>query len=97
MVQADNRVAVLLDSAIRARVRGVLLRGRAKLLFHERAAKLNRQIHSKYVGKKAMRDAKVMAYFESDDTTIVIETRSIISWDSKKSPSSRVRGLPIEF
>jgi len=95
-IQRNDRVAVLLDSAVRSKVWGVLIRGRAQLLYRERASKLNRLIHAKYLGKKAMRDPKVVSYFAGDDATIVVETISVVSWDSRKS-SIPTRGLAIQL
>jgi hypothetical protein len=54
-------------------LRGVLIRGRADLLYGEEARQINLLIHLKYVTVRGLNDAEVASYLsKGDDVTIKI-------------------------
>jgi nitroimidazol reductase NimA-like FMN-containing flavoprotein (pyridoxamine 5'-phosphate oxidase superfamily) len=63
-------------------LKGVLIRGRVKLIDGKEAQQINRSIHLKYVTLEALNDPNVSSYLsEGDDITIKISMDNLISWN----------------
>jgi len=97
-IKADNSVAVLIDAAREGfKIRGLLIKGRAEVLEGSEARNMNRRIHLKYMGAKALKHPRVSAYLSGDDVTIRIRPENICSWDYMKLPISKIKGLNLSF
>ena len=63
---------------------GVLMQGKAHIIRGVRSRRLNRLVHTKYLGSKMIRRKKWRDFMAEDDATIVLEPRKVISWDFTK-------------
>lgn len=62
-------------------LRGVLVRGRAELVYGEEARRINRLIHLKYVTPEGLNNTEVAAYLsKGDDVTNKVHLDRLISW-----------------
>ena len=82
-LRARPRASVMIDvSKAGLNLKGVLIRGRAKLVDGEEAQQINRSIHLKYVTTEALNDPNVASYLsKGDDITIKISMDHLISWN----------------
>jgi PPOX class probable F420-dependent enzyme len=97
-IKGDPKVSVLIDAANEGyKVRGVLFRGHAEIVEGQAARKINERIHRKYMGIEALRNPKLSDALSGDDTTIKVESDSMVSWDFTKLAVSRVKGLALQF
>ena len=71
-------------------LKGVLIRGKVKLIEGKEAQQINRSIHLKYVTSDALNDPKVASYLsKGDDITIKISMDHLISWNLADSNAGK--------
>jgi nitroimidazol reductase NimA-like FMN-containing flavoprotein (pyridoxamine 5'-phosphate oxidase superfamily) len=82
-LKARPRASVMIDvSRAGLNLRGVLIRGRVKLVDGEEAQRINRSIHLKYVTPEALNDPSVASYLsEGDNVTVKVHMDRLISWN----------------
>jgi nitroimidazol reductase NimA-like FMN-containing flavoprotein (pyridoxamine 5'-phosphate oxidase superfamily) len=90
-LRARSRTSVMIDvSKAGLNLKGVLIRGRVKLVDGKEAQQINRSIHLKYVTSEALNDPNVDSYLsEGDDITIKISMDHLISWNLADSKAGR--------
>jgi nitroimidazol reductase NimA-like FMN-containing flavoprotein (pyridoxamine 5'-phosphate oxidase superfamily) len=90
-LRARSRASVMIDvSKAGLNLKGVLIRGRAKLVDGKEAQQINRSIHLKYVTSEALNEPNVASYLtEGDDITIKISMDHLISWNLADSEAGR--------
>lgn len=97
-IEENPKVCVLVDSAQAGmRVRGAMITGEAEILHGADAKRINRMIHLRYMGSRGLAARSVQDYLSSDDVTIRVNPKRIVSWDLTKSPVSKVKAPPLEF
>lgn len=63
-------------------LKGVLIKGQVELVIGEKARKINRLIHLKYVMPDALNDLIVASYLsKGDDATVKVHMDHLISWN----------------
>ena len=90
-LRARPRASVMIDvSKAGLNLRGVLIRGKVKLVDGEEAQQINRSIHLKYVTSEALNDPNVASYLsKDDDITIKISMDRLISWNLADSKAGQ--------
>ena len=90
-LRARPRASVMIDvSRAGLELKGVLIRGRAELVYGEEARRINRSIHLKYVTQEGLSDANVAAYLsKGDDVTVKIHMDHFISWNLAGSKAGK--------
>jgi nitroimidazol reductase NimA-like FMN-containing flavoprotein (pyridoxamine 5'-phosphate oxidase superfamily) len=96
-LQARPRASVMIDlSREGLNLKGVLIRGRVKLVKGDEARKINRLIHLKYVKQEALSDDSIASYLSrGDDITVKVHMDHLVSWnlaDSKAGKALRAGG-----
>lgn len=82
-LRARPRASVMIDvSKAGLNLKGVLIRGRVKLVNGKEAQEINRSIHLKYVTPDALNDPNVVSYLAGgDDITVKVSMDHLISWN----------------
>jgi general stress protein 26 len=90
-LRARPHASVMIDvSKAGLNLKGVLIRGRVKLVDGKEALQINRSIHLKYVTSEALNDPSVASYLsKGDDITIKISMDHLISWNLADSKAER--------
>src|SRR5918996_1726619 len=90
-LRARPRGSVMIDvSKAGLNIKGVLIRGKVKLVDGEEAQRINRSIHLKYVTLEALNDPNVASYLsKGDDITIKISMDHLISWNLADSKAGQ--------
>jgi hypothetical protein len=71
-------------------LKGVLIRGRVKLVDGKEAQQINRSIHLKYVTSEALSDPNVSSYLsKGDDITIKISMDHLVTWNLADSEAGQ--------
>jgi nitroimidazol reductase NimA-like FMN-containing flavoprotein (pyridoxamine 5'-phosphate oxidase superfamily) len=85
------RASVMIDvSRAGLNLKGVLIRGRVELVDGEKARRINRSIHLKYVTPEALSDPSVASYLsEGDDVTVKVHIDDLISWNLAGSKAGK--------
>jgi nitroimidazol reductase NimA-like FMN-containing flavoprotein (pyridoxamine 5'-phosphate oxidase superfamily) len=85
------RASVMIDvSRAGLNLKGVLIRGRVELVDGEKARRINRSIHLKYVTPEALSDPSVASYLsEGDDVTAKVHIDDLISWNLAGSKAGK--------
>ncbi len=85
------RASVMIDvSRAGLNLKGVLIRGRVELVDGEKARRINRSIHLKYVTQEALSDPSVASYLsEGDDVTVKVHIDDLISWNLAGSKAGK--------
>src|SRR5918995_1078036 len=93
-LRARPRGSVMIDvSKAGLNLKGVLIRGKVKLVDGEEAQQINRSIHLKYVTLEALNDPNVASYLsKGDDITIKVSMDHLISWSLADSKAGRALG-----
>lgn len=90
-LRARPRATVMIDvSKAGLNLKGVLIRGKVKLIEGKEAQQINRSIHLKDVTSDALNDPKVASYLsKGDDITIKISMDHLISWNLADSNAGK--------
>jgi nitroimidazol reductase NimA-like FMN-containing flavoprotein (pyridoxamine 5'-phosphate oxidase superfamily) len=90
-LRARPRASVMIDvSRAGLDLKGVLIRGRAELVYGEEARRINCSIHLKYVKPEGLSDTNVAAYLsKGDDVTVKIHMDHLISWNLAGSKAGK--------
>jgi general stress protein 26 len=90
-LRARSRASVMIDvSKAGLNLKGVLIRGKVKLVDGEEAQRINRSSHLKYVTSEAQNDPNVASYLsKGDDITIKISMDHLISWNLADSKAGQ--------
>jgi nitroimidazol reductase NimA-like FMN-containing flavoprotein (pyridoxamine 5'-phosphate oxidase superfamily) len=90
-LKARPRASVMIDiSRAGLNLRGVLIRGRVKLVYGQEATQTNRLIHLKYVTPKGLNNAEVASYLsKGDDITIRVHIDHLVSWNLADSKGGK--------
>jgi nitroimidazol reductase NimA-like FMN-containing flavoprotein (pyridoxamine 5'-phosphate oxidase superfamily) len=93
-LRARPRASVMIDvSKAGLNLKGVLIRGRVKLVDGKEAQQINRSIHLKYVTPDALNDPNVASYLSGgDDITVKISMDHLISWNLADSKAGQALG-----
>ena len=96
-LRARPRATVMIDvSKARLDLKGVFIRGKVELVEGEKARRINRSIHLKYVTPEALSEPSVASYLsKGDDVTVKVHMDRLISWnlsDSKAGRALRIGG-----
>jgi general stress protein 26 len=88
---ARSHASVMIDvSKAGLNLKGVLIRGRVKLVDGKEAQQINRSIHLKYVTSDALNDPNVASYLsKGDDITIKISIDNLVSWNLADSKAGQ--------
>jgi nitroimidazol reductase NimA-like FMN-containing flavoprotein (pyridoxamine 5'-phosphate oxidase superfamily) len=71
-------------------LKGVLIRGRVKLVNGDEARRINHLIHLKYVNPEAFSDDSVASYLSrGDDITVKVHVDHLVSWNLADSKAGR--------
>jgi nitroimidazol reductase NimA-like FMN-containing flavoprotein (pyridoxamine 5'-phosphate oxidase superfamily) len=90
-LRARSHASVMIDlSREGLNLKGVLIRGRIKLVEGEEAKRINRLIHLKYVNPEALSDDSVASYLSrGDDITVKVHMDHLVSWNLADSNAGR--------
>jgi nitroimidazol reductase NimA-like FMN-containing flavoprotein (pyridoxamine 5'-phosphate oxidase superfamily) len=90
-LRARPHASVMIDlSKAGLNLKGVLIRGKVKLVDGKEAQQINRSIHLKYVTSAALNDPNVASYLsKGDDITIKISMDHLISWNLADSKAGQ--------
>ena len=90
-LRARPRASVMIDvSRAGLDLKGVLIKGRAELVYGEEARQINRLIHLKYVKPEGLSDTNVATYLsKGDDVTVKIHMDHLISWNLAGSKAGK--------
>ena len=87
-VRNDPRVGVMVhEVAGPMDLRGILVRGRARILEGQPALARNREIHSRYLPAQVLQDPEVARYLGGDDVTLIVPLETVTTWDLGKKLS----------
>jgi nitroimidazol reductase NimA-like FMN-containing flavoprotein (pyridoxamine 5'-phosphate oxidase superfamily) len=90
-LRARPRASVMIDvSKAGLNLKGVLIRGKVKLVDGKEAQQINRSIHLKYVTSEALNEPNVASYLsKGDDITMKISIDHLISWNLADSKAGQ--------
>lgn len=86
-VERQGQASLMVDERSASALVGVSISGEATLLREDEAKEINREIHGRYLSKRALEDPRVGPLFASgDDVTVRISCDHVAAWDMRRGP-----------
>lgn len=86
-VERQGQASLMVDQRSLSVLVGVFVSGEAMLLREKEAREVNREIHGRYLSKRALEDPRIGPVFAAgDDVTLRISCDHVAAWDMRQGP-----------
>jgi nitroimidazol reductase NimA-like FMN-containing flavoprotein (pyridoxamine 5'-phosphate oxidase superfamily) len=84
-VRISPQISIVIDQYEgKLAAKGMLIKGKARVITGEESSRINYLIHKKYMEREKLREEKWKEFMREDDGTIVVPSYRISSWDFTK-------------